>query len=62
MGKRRVPRPDRRADDPFQFSVGVPVDLGDGGAGKDVVELVEQERFPGGLQRLLGIGEAVEVR
>ena len=41
------------------LAMGVLVDLGDRGAGQDVVELVEEERLPGGLELVARIGEAV---
>ena len=60
MGERRVANLGRDAHDALQLGDGVAVDLGDGGAGDDVVELVEQDRLPGRLQLVMRIGEAGE--
>ena len=47
---------------PSSSGIGVLVDLGDGGAGDDVMELIEQERLPGGFDLIVRIGEPGELR
>ncbi len=59
--QRRVTHGRCGAHDPLQLRNGVLVDLGDGGAGDDVVELIEQERLPGGLDLIVRIGEPGEL-
>ena len=51
----------RRAHDLLQLWNRVQVDLGDGGTGDDVVELIEQDRLPGGLDLVVWVGEPGEL-
>ena len=50
----------RRGDRVLELAVRILVDLGDRGAGKDVVELVEEQPFPGGLDLGGRVGGAVQ--
>ncbi|MBA2468200.1 MAG: hypothetical protein H0V37_02205 [Chloroflexia bacterium] len=47
-------------DDLFQLRVRILVDLMDRRAGQDVVKLVEQERLPGGVERLVRVGGSLQ--
>ncbi len=60
--QRRIAHGRRGAHDPLQLRHGVLIDLGDRGAGEDVVELVEQERLPGGFDLIVRVGEPGELR
>ena len=52
----------RFPDDPGVIPPGVFIDPGDGGAGQNIVELIQQQLFPGRVHALEGIGRAVEQR